>query len=33
MSFTIRLANELDFEQIHALNREFAGFIKTPEKF
>jgi diamine N-acetyltransferase len=33
MSFTIRLAEESDFEKIHALNREFSSFIKTPEKF
>lgn len=33
MSFTIRLAEESDFEKIHALNREFSNFIKTPEKF
>jgi len=33
MSFNIRLAVEEDFEKIHALNKEFAQFIKTPEKF
>jgi predicted N-acetyltransferase YhbS len=33
MSFNIRLATEKDFEKIHALNREFSQFIKTPEKF
>lgn len=33
MSFTIRLAEESDFEKIHELNREFSSFIKTPEKF
>lgn len=33
MSFSIRLATEQDFEQIHALNLQFSHFIKTPEKF
>jgi len=33
MSFTIRLATELDFEQVHALNLKFSHFIKKPEKF
>lgn len=33
MSFNIRLATEKDFEKIHALNKEFAQFIKTPGKF
>jgi GNAT superfamily N-acetyltransferase len=33
MSFTIRLAEESDFEKIHELNKEFSTFIKTPEKF
>jgi GNAT superfamily N-acetyltransferase len=33
MMTTIRLATENDFGKIHALNRQFADFIKTPEKF
>ena len=33
MSFNIRLATENDFEAIHALNMEFAQFIKTPDKY
>ncbi len=33
MSFRIRIATENDFEAIHTLNKEFAQFIKTPEKF
>ena len=33
MSFNIRLATENDFEAIHSLNKEFAQFIKKPEKF
>ena len=33
MSFNIRLATENDFETIHALNMEFAQFIKTPDKY
>lgn len=33
MSFQIRIAKEPDFETIHALNKEFSHFIKTPEKF
>jgi GNAT superfamily N-acetyltransferase len=33
MTTTIRLATENDFGKIHALNRQFADFIKTPEKF
>jgi len=33
MSFKIRLATENDFAAIHILNKEFAQFIKTPEKF
>lgn len=33
MTTTIRLATEDDFEKIHAMNRQFADFIKTPEKF
>ncbi len=33
MSFKIRRATPPDFESIHALNKEFAQFIKTPEKF
>ena len=33
MPFNIRLATENDFEAIHSLNKEFAQFIKTPEKF
>lgn len=33
MHFNIRLATEKDFETIHALNKQFADFIKTPEKF
>ena len=33
MSFNVRLATENDFEAIHSLNKEFAQFIKKPEKF
>lgn len=33
MPFNIRLATEKDFETIHALNKQFADFIRTPEKF
>ncbi len=33
MSFKIRKAIPADFEFIHSLNREFAKFIKTPQKF
>ena len=33
MTFNIRLATQEDFEKIHALNKEFSHFIKTPEKF
>jgi len=33
MPFNIRIATENDFEAIHALNKEFAQFIKTPDKF
>ncbi len=33
MPFNIRLATEKDFEAIHTLNKEFADFIRTPEKF
>ena len=33
MTTTIRLATEDDFEKIHAMNRQFADFIRTPEKF
>lgn len=33
MPFNIRLATENDFDVIHSLNKEFAQFIKTPDKF
>ncbi len=33
MPFKIRLAAENDFTAIHILNKEFAQFIKTPQKF
>ena len=33
LSFKVRLATENDFEAIHSLNKEFAQFIKKPEKF
>ena len=33
MSYTIRIATEKDFQTIHKLNRQFADFIQTPEKF
>ncbi len=33
MNYTIRIATESDFSTIHNLNKEFAQFIKTPEKF
>jgi len=32
MDITIRKATESDFPQIHQLIKEFATFIKTPEK-
>ena len=33
MTYTIRVANETDYETIHLLNKEFSIFIETPEKF
>jgi GNAT superfamily N-acetyltransferase len=33
MNCIVRQATEDDFSKIHQLNREFAHFIKTPEKF
>lgn len=33
MSIKIRKATPADFAVIHSLNREFAHFIKTPQKF
>jgi diamine N-acetyltransferase len=33
MAYIFRIANENDFESIHALNQQFSHFIKTPQKF
>ena len=33
MKYSIRVAEERDFDQVHRLNKEFSHFIRTPEKF